>query len=128
MYWITKPENLDELHRCSVDVFRRARQPLPGVGLRRVRRFFTSQSLALLPVFLYFTLLRGLSAWGLFHERVWGFGTAVVVCATTVLWVPFLMPFAGFEMLFDGAILFLLLWARFGETLLFGADGDRAAA
>jgi hypothetical protein len=39
----------------------------------------------------------------------------VLVCVTTILWVPFLMPLAGYEMPVDGAILFLLLLARFGD-------------
>jgi hypothetical protein len=79
---------------------------------------FNQQPLMLLPVFLYFTLLRGLSTLGLFRKRMWGFWTAILVCTTTILWVPFLMPISGFEMLMDGTILFLLLLARFGDQAL----------
>jgi hypothetical protein len=79
---------------------------------------FNQQPLMLLPGVLYFTLLRGLSTLGLFRKRMWGFWTAILVCTTTILWVPFLMPISGFEMLMDGTILFLLLLARFGDQAL----------
>jgi hypothetical protein len=92
--------------------------PYPQVIWAEFDTLFNQQPLSLLPVFLYFTLLRGLSAVGLFRERMWGFWTAMLVCATTILWVPFLMPMSGLEMLIDGAILFLLLLARFGDQAL----------
>lgn len=98
--------------------------PYPHVAWSEFDELFSQQPIALLPVFLYFASLRGLSAWGLFRERVWGFWTAALVCATTLLWIPFLMPSVGFEMLIDGAILVLLFWARWGEAPLFHADGD----
>ncbi len=83
---------------------------------------FNQQPLMLLPVFLYFTSLRGLAALGLFRDRLWGFWTAILVCTTTILWVPFLMPIAGLEMLIDGAIIFLLLLARLGNRSLTGNE------
>jgi hypothetical protein len=69
----------------------------------------------MLPVFLYFTSLRFVSALGMFRERQWAFWTTALVCITTLLWAPFMMPAAGFEMLADTAILFLLLLGRFGD-------------
>ncbi len=91
----------------------------PHIAWPEFDELFSQQPIALLPVFLYFASLRGLSAWGLFRERVWGFWAAVLVCATTLLWIPFLMPLVGFEMLIDGTILILLFWARWGEAALF---------
>jgi hypothetical protein len=66
-------------------------------------------------------MMRGLSAWGLSRERVWGFWTAIIVCIVTLLWIPFLMPAAGLtalEMPLDGLIFFLLLKGRFGDRTL----------
>ncbi|MFZ6026165.1 MAG: hypothetical protein ACOYYS_00500 [Chloroflexota bacterium] len=76
---------------------------------------FEHQPLLMLPVFLYFASLRLVSAMGMFRQRMWAFWTTVLVCVTTILWVPFLMPFTRFELLLDAIILFLLLLARFGN-------------
>jgi hypothetical protein len=93
----------------------------PQLAFAEFNILLTSQPLAMFPVFLFFTMMRGLSAWGLFRERVWGFWTTIIVCGATILWIPFLMPAAGltaFEMPLDGLILFLLLKGRFGNQTL----------
>jgi len=93
----------------------------PQLAFAEFNILLASQPLALFPVFLFFTMMRGLSAWGLFRERVWGFWTTIIVCGATILWIPFLMPAAGlaaFEMPLDGLILFLLLKGRFGNQTL----------
>jgi hypothetical protein len=93
----------------------------PQLAFVEFDTMLTSHPLALFPVFLFFTMMRGLSAWGLFRERVWGFWTAIIVCIVTLLWIPFLMPAAGLtalEMPLDGLILFLLLKGRFGDRTL----------
>jgi protein-S-isoprenylcysteine O-methyltransferase Ste14 len=93
----------------------------PQLAFVEFNTMMVSHPLALFPVFLFFTMMRGLSAWGLFRERVWGFWTAIIVCGVTILWIPFLMPAAGLsalEMPLDGLILFLLLKGRFGDQTL----------
>lgn len=93
----------------------------PQLALAEFNTLLASQPLTMFPVFLFFTLMRGLSAWGLFRERLWGFWTALIVCVITLLWMPFLMPAAGLtalEMPLDGLILFLLLKGRFGNQTL----------
>ena len=95
----------------------------PQIIWAEFNALFNQQPLMLLPVFLYFTSLRGLSALGLFRKRVWGLWTAILVCVTTILWSPFLMPISGFELLINGAILFLLLLARFGNQSLIEKNG-----
>ncbi|HNT75204.1 MAG TPA: hypothetical protein PKH77_09315 [Anaerolineae bacterium] len=93
----------------------------PRLAFAEFNTLLASQPLAMFPVFLFFTMMRGLSAWGLFRERVWGFWTAIIVCGVTILWIPFLMPAAGLtalEMPLDGLILFLLLKGRFGNQTL----------
>lgn len=93
----------------------------PRLAFAEFDVLLASQPLAMFPVFLFFTTMRGLSAWGLFRERVWGFWTTIIVCGVTILWIPFLMPAAGLttlEMPLDGLILFLLLKGRFGDQTL----------
>ena len=89
--------------------------PYPAMAFPEFNDLFTAHPIMLFPVFLYFTSLRFVSALGMFRQRMWAFWTTVLVCVTTILWVPFLMPLAGFEMLIDAAILFLLLLGRFGN-------------
>lgn len=95
--------------------FRLFENPYPAMAFLEFDAIFNQQPIMFFPVFLYFASLRLISAVGMFRERMWAFWTTVLVCVTTILWVPFLMPFAGFEMLLDAAILFLLLLARFGK-------------
>jgi uncharacterized membrane protein (DUF2068 family) len=92
--------------------------PYPPLSFLEFDGLLNHQPLLLFPVFLYFASLRLISAVGLFRQREWAFWTTVLVCVTTIWWVPFLMPFTGFELLLDGAILFLLLLARFGNKPL----------
>lgn len=93
----------------------------PQLAFAEFNTLVTLQPLTLFPVFFFFAMMRGLSAWGLFRERLWGFWTAIIVCVVTLLWMPFLMPTAGLmalEMPFDGLILFLLLKGRLGDQTL----------
>ncbi len=94
------------------------KNPYPGMSFAEFETLINHQPILLLPIFLYFTSLRLVSAIGLFLQREWAFWTALLVCISTILWVPFLMPFTGFEMLLDGVIIFLLLLARFGKQAI----------
>jgi uncharacterized membrane protein (DUF2068 family) len=96
--------------------------PYPPMSFQEFETLINNQPFMLLPVFLYFASLRMVSAVGLFRQREWAFWTTILVCITTIWWVPFLMPFTGFELLLDGAILFLLLLARFGNRPLLSAN------
>ena len=98
--------------------------PYPAMIFSQFNDLLNNHPLWMLPVFLYFTLLRFVSAVGLFRQRMWGFWTTVLVCTTTILWSPFLMPLTGLEMLIDAAILFLLLLGFFGERSIFPVRGN----
>ena len=93
--------------------------PYPAMIFSQFNDLLNNHPLWMLPVFLYFTSLRSVSALGLFRQRMWGLWTTVLVCTTTILWSPFLMPLTGLEMLIDAAILFLLLLGFFGEQSIF---------
>ncbi|MBN1426983.1 MAG: hypothetical protein JXB07_01280 [Anaerolineae bacterium] len=93
----------------------------PAMSFLEFDELLNQQPIMLFPVFLYFASLRLVSALGLFRQRMWAFWTTVLVCVTTILWVPFLMPITGFELLLDATILFLLLLARFGNQPILSA-------
>ena len=97
--------------------------PYPSMVFREFNDLINNHPLWMLPVFLYFTLLRSVSALGLFRQRMWGFWSTVLVCTSTILWAPFLMPMTGLEMLIDAAILFLLLLGYFGSLSIFPTKG-----
>ena len=78
--------------------------PYPAMVFTEFNDLINNHPLWMLPVFLYFTSLRFVSALGLFHQRMWCFWTTVLVCTSTILWAPFLMPLTGLEMLFDAAM------------------------
>lgn len=96
--------------------------PYPPLSFLEFNGLLNRNPILLFPVFLYFASLRLISTVGLFRQREWAFWTTVLVCVTTILWVPFLMPYTGFELLLDGAILFLLLLARFGNKPLLSTN------
>lgn len=95
--------------------------PYPPLSFAEFDGLLKHQPILMFPVFLYFASLRLVSAAGLFRRREWAFWTTLLVCVSTILWVPFLMPLTGFELLLDGAILFLLL-ARFGKQPILSAQ------
>jgi hypothetical protein len=92
--------------------------PYPPMAFQEFDKLFNAQPIMIFPIFLYFTSLRFVSALGMFRQRKWAFWTTVLVCVTTILWVPFLMPATGFELLIDALILFLLLLGRFGDQTI----------
>jgi uncharacterized membrane protein (DUF2068 family) len=94
----------------------------PTMSFLEFDNLLKHQPIMLFPVFLYFASLRTVSAIGLFRQRMWAFWTTILVCVTTILWSPFLMPMTGVEMLLDAAILFLLLLARFGQQPILSGE------
>ena len=97
--------------------------PYPAMVFTEFNDLLNNHPLWMLPIFLYFTSLRFVSALGLFRQRMWGFWSTVLVCTSTILWAPFLMPLTGLEMLIDAAILFLLLLGYFGGLSIFPPKG-----
>ncbi len=95
--------------------------PYPALSFQGFDELLKHQPILIFPVFLFFASLRLASAIGLFQGRMWAFWTTILVCVSTILWAPFLMPYTGFEMLLDGAILLLLLVARFGNQSILPA-------
>ena len=96
--------------------------PYPAMSFPEFDMLLKDQPIMLFPVFLYFASLRSVSAVGLFRQRMWAFWTTILVCVTTILWAPFLMPLTGFELLLDATILFLLLLARFGKQPILSTE------
>lgn len=60
---------------------------------------------------------------GICKRRMWGLQMAIFVCVSTIIVSPVLLPLTGSEMIIDGAVIFLLLLARFGSRRL----GEEAA-
>jgi uncharacterized membrane protein (DUF2068 family) len=100
--------------------------PYPAMIFSQFNDLLNNHPLWMLPVFLYFASLRAISALGLFRQRMWGFWTTVLVCTTTILWAPFLMPLTGVEMLIDAAILFLLLLGTLDSLSIFPKTGTKS--
>ena len=96
----------------------------PRIIWSEFNTLFNQQPLALLPLFLFFTSMRVVAALGLWRNREWGFWMTLLACITLIFWAPYGMPVAGLEMILNGAIIFLLLLARFGNQELVTAPSE----
>ena len=73
-----------------------------------------------LPSFLFFTLLHLWSGVGLWRNRLWGWWMALFVTGAVIIFVPFLLPMSGGDMLIAIILIGLLLIGRFGRHTLPG--------
>jgi hypothetical protein len=73
-----------------------------------------------LPPFLFFTLLHLWSGVGLWRNRLWGWWMALFVTGAVIIFVPFLLPMSGGDLLGAIVLIGLLLIGRFGRRTLPG--------
>lgn len=88
----------------------------PRMLFAEVQTLFDSQPIWLVPLFLFYTLLRTVSAVGLWRDRLWGFWLTVFVSVATLMMCPFLLPITTVEMLLNGVLMILLLVGYFGDA------------
>ncbi len=91
----------------------------PKMLFQEIQTLFDSQATWLVPLFLFYTSLRVISAIGLWRNRMWGFWLALFVSAATLIMAPLLLPFTTVEMLLNGVLVVLLLIGFFGDALIF---------
>lgn len=89
--------------------------PYPSMLLPSMQELFDHQAVWLTPLFLFYTTLRVVSAWGLWTNRLWGFWLTIAGIAATVIMAPWLLPFTSLEILGNGILLVILLMAYFGD-------------
>ncbi len=85
-----------------------------------IQRLMETQPIWFLPPFLFFTLLHLWSGVGLWRNRVWGWWMALFVTGAVIIFVPFLLPMSGGDMLGAIVLVGLLLIGRFGKRTLPG--------
>jgi uncharacterized membrane protein (DUF2068 family) len=88
----------------------------PKMLFQEMQTLFDHQAAWLVPLFLFYTSLRVISAIGLWRNRMWGFWLALFVSVATLIMAPLLLPFTTVEMLLNGVLVVLLLVGFFGET------------
>lgn len=79
--------------------------PYPSLAFQEINDLLNRNPLWLLPVFAFFAYFRLLAAVGILRNRLWGFWVAIWVEGITLVFVPFLLPLAGGDVL--GAILIM---------------------
>jgi uncharacterized membrane protein (DUF2068 family) len=90
--------------------------PYPPMAFKEMQSLFDTQPAWVVPLFLFFTILRITSAIGLWRNRLWGFWMTIFVSAATLIMAPFLLPFTTVEMLGNGLLIITLLIGFFGDT------------
>lgn len=65
-----------------------------------------------------FGALRTIGAIGLWRGRVWGFVLSLVMVASTIVLMIFMLPAGIADGLLSGGALVLMLWARYGDERL----------
>lgn len=97
----------------------------PAMLFAEIQTLFDEEPIWLIPLFLFYTILRAFSAWGLWNNRLWGWWTALIVSAATLMMAPFLLPFTAGEMLLNGVLLILLLIGYFGDAPIRAGEPPR---
>ena len=110
---------LIEISDCATAIFMALgvlANPYPQMLFSEIQTLFDHQAGWLIPLFLFYTGLRVISAIGLWKNRLWGFWLTVFVASATLVMAPFLLPFTTAEMLLNGVLIVILFFARFGES------------
>ena len=87
----------------------------PVMLMSEIQVMFDNDPVWLIPLFLFYTSLRGVSAFGLWHNRMWGFWLTIFVTSATLIMAPFLLPFTTGEMLLNGILIMILFIGYFGN-------------
>jgi hypothetical protein len=83
-----------------------------------IQTLLESQLLSLAPIFWAFTLMRVVSAVGLFKNRLWGFWIGIISLIITMILSIVFVPFSSFELLACSVILILLVVGYFKKKPL----------
>ena len=83
-----------------------------------IQTLLESQPLSLAPIFWAFTLMRVVSAVGLFKNRLWGFWIGIINLIVTMILSIMFVPFSSFELLACSVILILLVVGYFKKKPL----------
>lgn len=96
----------------------------PGMLFPEIQALFDTQPVWLVPLFLFYTSLRAVSAVGLWKNRLWGFWLAIFASTATLIMSPFLLPITTAEMLLNGIFVMLLLIGYLGDREIIKAPED----
>jgi hypothetical protein len=89
-----------------------------------MKEIFVSQPIYLIPMVLSFTLMRIVSALGLFKNRLWGFWIGILSLTMTMIWDILIIPIGFFELLGCVFISMSLLIGYFGDVFLIKDRSD----
>jgi hypothetical protein len=89
----------------------------PAWDFSEIDNLMRTQPAVLFPIFAFFAIGRLLAAWGVLHNRLWGFWLSLFISAATVFCAVFFLPLGGIDLL---ACLFLV------SALLIGRLGREA--
>jgi hypothetical protein len=92
----------------------------PPVATAWVNDLLNNTPIFMLPLFFYFTFFRWMAAVGLLRNRVWGLWTTIWVTASTLIFVPLLMPFSSVDLLCTVPIMALVMVGMAGSRPLVG--------
>jgi len=92
----------------------------PAFVFPGLQHLMETQPIWFLPPFLFFTVLHLWSGVGLWRNRLWGWWMALFVTGAVIIFVPFLLPMSGGDMLVAILLIGLLLIGRFGRQTLPG--------
>ena len=92
----------------------------PAFVFPGLQHLMETQPIWFLPPFLFFTVLHLLSGAGLWCNRLWGWWMALFVTGAVIIFVPFLLPMSGGDMLVAILLIGLLLIGRFSRQTLPG--------
>ncbi len=87
----------------------------PTMLFPEMQSMFDSDPVWLIPLFLFYTSLRIVSAFGLWRNRMWGFWLTLFVSGATLMMAPFMLPFTTGEMLLNGILVMILLIGYLGN-------------
>lgn len=96
----------------------------PKMLFHEMQTLFDNQAAWLVPMFLFYTSLRVISAVGLWRNRMRGFWLALFVSAATLIMAPLLLPFTAVEMLLNGFLVAVLLIGFFGDKPIAAVDSE----
>lgn len=92
----------------------------PAFAFGEIQHLMETQPIWFLPTFLFFTILHLASGVGLWRNRLWGWWMAVFVTAAVIVFVPFLLPMSGGDMLATVILVPLLLIGAFDRKSIPG--------
>ena len=92
----------------------------PTFAFGEIQHLMETQPIWFLPPFLFFTILHLSSGVGLWRNRLWGWWMALFVTAAVIVFVPFLLPMSGGDMLAAVILVPLLLIGAFGRKSIPG--------